>query len=311
MMIEHVFITGASGCVGHYVVEALASDPRYHLHLLVRDPSRLRFEWAGRPNITLMVGDVLDLERFAPVFSEMDHMVYIAAAWGEPISYEINYRIPQRMFALANPERIKQIINFSTASILDSDNQLLPEADSAGTDYIRSKYLACRELDNHPLRETITTVFPTLIFGGSPVHPKSHLTSGLQEVERWLWLARFVTLDGTLHFIHARDIARIVQHVLLHGSSERRLVLGNAAMSVDQLLAELCAAYGVKRERTWDLTAFATQVAGMFNRRMNSWDHFSFQYRHFKYRTVNAETFGLPMDLSTVQAIVRQARGMA
>ena len=310
-MVEHVFITGASGCVGHYLVDELASDPRYHLHLLVRDPSRLRFDWAGRSNLSLVVGDVLDLERFAPMLAEMDHMIYAAAAWGDPVSYEINFHAPHRMFALANPERIKQIVNFSTASILDPDNELLPEAEKEGTDYIRSKYLACKHLDEHPFMDRITTVFPTLIFGGSDRHPSSHLTSGLKEVERWLPLARFVTLEGTLHFIHARDIARIVKHVLVNSSNERRLVLGNAAMSVDRLLPELCEAYGVKRGPKVDLTAMATQVTRLFNRRMNSWDHFSLRYRHFTYHTVNAETYGLPIDLTNLQAIVNEARSHA
>lgn len=309
-MKEHVFITGASGCVGHYLIDALADDPRYHLHLLVRDPSRLRCDWASRSNVSLVVGDVLDLERFAPLLFEMDHMIYLAAAWGDPISYETNFRVPHRMFAMSNPERIKQIVNFSTASILDADNQLLAAAATEGTDYIRSKYLGCKHLDEHPLKDTITTVFPTLIFGGSPHHPTSHLSSSLKDMKSWLSLARFVTLEGTLHFIHARDIARIVKHVLEHGSSQRRLVLGNAAMSVDQLLEELCAAYGVKRGAKVNLSSVATQVTNLFNRRMNSWDHFSLRYRHFTYRTVNAETFGLPSDLATIEEIVCEAKGL-
>lgn len=304
--VERVFVTGISGCVGHYLFDELAADPRYHLYLLVRDASRLRFDYR-RPNVTLVAGDFLDIERHAPLLAEMDHMIHVAAAWGEPVSYEVNYRLAHRMFALADPARIKRIVNFSTASILDSENRPLAAADAHGTDYIRSKYLCRVHLDEHPLRERILTVYPTLIFGGSDRHPTSHLSSGLEDVPRWLGLARHLSLDGTLHFIHARDIARIVTHALAHEVPDDHLVLGNPAMSVDELIEALCRAFGRKRGLRLDLTPALGLLSRLFERQMNSWDRFSAGYRHFRYRTVNAATFGLPEDLTTLEAIVQEA----
>lgn len=305
-MAEHVFITGISGCVGHYLFDALAADPRYHLHLLVRDVSRLRFDYR-RPNVSIVGGDFLDIERHAPLLAEMDHLIHVAAAWGEPVSYEVNYRLAHRMFELADPQRVKRIVNFSTASILDSENCPLEAADRHGTDYIRSKYLCRVRLDAHPLRDRILTVYPTLIFGGSDRHPASHLSSGLKDVERWLGLLRFLTLDGTLHFIHARDIARIVKHALENEVSDDHLVLGNPAMSIDELIEALCRAFGTSRGARFDLTPALGVLSKLFASRMNSWDHFSMQYRHFRYRTVSAATFGLPEDLTTIEAIVQEA----
>lgn len=302
---QHVFITGISGCVGHYLFDELADDPRYHLHLLVRDVGRLRFDYR-RPNVSIVGGDFLDIERHAPLLAQMDHLIHVAAAWGEPVSYEVNYRLAHRMFELADPERVKRIVNFSTASILDSENRPLSEADAHGTDYIRSKYLCRVHLDEHPLRDRILTVYPTLIFGGSDRHPTSHLSSGLEDVRHWLGLLRFLSLDGTLHFIHARDIARIVKHALEHEVAEDHLVLGNPELSVDELIDALCRAYGVSRLARIDLTPALGLISKLFADRMNSWDRFSAGYRHFRYRTVNASTFGLPEDLSTLEAIVRE-----
>ena len=39
-------------------------------------------------------------------------------------------------------------------------------------------------------------------------YPVSYLTSGLKEIGKWLWLARFLKLDSKFHFIHANDIAQ-------------------------------------------------------------------------------------------------------
>ncbi|HEY9855164.1 MAG TPA: NAD(P)-dependent oxidoreductase [Stenomitos sp.] len=303
---ERVFITGISGCVGHYLFDELADDPRYHLYLLVRDVARLRFDY-NRPNVTLVAGDFLDIERHAPLLAQMDHLIHVAAAWGEPVSYEVNYRLAHRMFELADPARVKRIVNFSTASILDSENRPLKAADDHGTDYIRSKYLCRVHLDEHPLRDRILTVYPTLIFGGSDRHPTSHLSSGLRDLPRWLGLARFLSLEATLHFIHARDIARIVKYALEHEVPEDHLVLGNPAMSADELIDGLCRAYGVARGFRIDLTPALGLLSKVFAGQMNSWDRFSAQYRHFRYRTVNAATFGLPGDLSTIEAIVAES----
>lgn len=306
-MTEHVFITGISGCVGHYLFDELASDPRYHLHLLVREPNRLGFRPEDHPNVCVVQGDMRDIERHAERVFEMDHIIHVAAAWGEAISYEVNYRLAHRLFAMANPARIRRMIAFSTASVLDAENRLLTAADEHGTDYIRSKYLACKHLDAHPFGDRIVTVFPTLVFGGSETHPYSHLSKGLPDVKPWLALARFLTLDGTLHFIHARDIARIVHHVLVHGSPEEYLVLGNPASSVEGLIEGLCQAFGVRRGRVRiDLTAALGVIGALFRSRMNTWDRFSMRYRHFRYQTVNAETFGLDGDLVSLEAIVRE-----
>jgi len=38
---ESIFITGASGCVGHYVVDQLKK--KYQLFLLVRNPEKLKY----------------------------------------------------------------------------------------------------------------------------------------------------------------------------------------------------------------------------------------------------------------------------
>ncbi|HEY9900201.1 MAG TPA: NAD(P)-dependent oxidoreductase [Pantanalinema sp.] len=307
-MTEHVFITGISGCVGHYLFDALAGDPRYHLHLLVRDVSRLRFDYQDRPNVSIVAGDLMDIERHAELLGRMDHIIHVAAAWGEAVSYEVNHRIPFRMFELADPGRIKRLVYFATASVLDQDNRLLAPAEEHGTDYIRSKYQACAQLDAHPLGDRIVAVFPTLIFGGGARQPLSHLSSGLSDVGRWLSIARFLTLEGTLHFIHARDIARIVAHVLSHEVPERWLVLGNPELSVDQMIDQLCAAFGRRRPRLLrlDLTPMLGLIERLVGSGFNTWDRYSLKHRHFRYRTVNAETFGLPSDLSTLGAVVRE-----
>lgn len=300
---KHVFVTGATGCVGHYVVERLLERPDVMLHLLVRDPARMRLA-LKHERVTLIPGDMLEIDRQAERLSEMDAVVHLATAWGDPVAYDINVAATHAMFRHALSGRCRRVLYFSTASILGSDNLPLTAADRLGTDYIRSKYLAYQGLADLPRREAVVTMFPTLIFGGGPEHPVSHLSRGLEQVLRYLWLLRYFRLDGSLHFIHADDIARMVAHLIDAPAPAADLVLGNAPTTVDEVLDALCEVYALPRERTLDLAPVAAAVARLAGKRMTDWDRFCLEQRHFRYQAVNPRALGLAPGIETLHDVV-------
>ncbi len=304
----NVFITGISGCVGHYVFDALAENPDLHLYLLVRDPARLRFD-PHRPNVTLVTGDARNLSSQADLLATMDAIVHIAAGWGESAAYEVNREATFAMLDMADPARLTKLILFSTASVLDSENQLLDAAGTDGTDYIKSKYLCLRDLPSHPLADRVITLFPTLVFGGDAKHPSSHLNGGLGDALKWAGIARWLRLEASFHFVHGRDIAQVVQHVLLNDVSDRRMVLGNPETTIAEMLESL-ATHAGKPYRGWiDLTPLLELVALLFKSRMNAWDRFCMRYRFFRYRVVSPETFGMTSAYPTLKDILRAAEG--
>ncbi len=304
----NVFITGISGCVGHYVFDALADMPDLHMYLLVRDPAKLRFD-ANRPNVTLVRGDARDMSPHADLFKTMDAIIHIAAGWGEEAAYQVNRDATFAMLDMADPARLQKMLLFSTASVLDRENQLLDAAGTDGTDYIKSKYLCLRDLPAHPLAEKVITLFPTLVFGGDDAHPSSHLNGGLPDALKWVGLARWLSLDATFHFVHGRDIAQVVKHVLLNEVSERRLVLGGRETTIREMLETLSTHAG-KRYRGWvNLDPLLELVAIAFRNKMNAWDRFCMRYRHFKYRVVSPETFGMNSAYPTLKDVLQGNRG--
>ncbi|XTZ12966.1 MAG: SDR family oxidoreductase, partial [cyanobacterium endosymbiont of Rhopalodia inflata] len=48
---KRIFLTGASGCIGHYMTEALIQETAHELFLLVRNPEKLQVDYKARPNI--------------------------------------------------------------------------------------------------------------------------------------------------------------------------------------------------------------------------------------------------------------------
>lgn len=300
-----VFITGASGCVGHYLVDALSPD--YDLHLLVRNPSKLRFDPAERSNIHIVQDDLANIAAHADLLKQMDMCVHVATAWGGAASWDVNVKGTHELLSLLDPARVRRIVHFSTASILGRDMKPLPEADKYGSDYIRSKYRGYLELPQEPLYDRLVTVFPTLIFGGDATHPISHLSTGVPILKRYLRILKHLGIEAKFHFIHARDIGRIVRWILAAPDVEKDYVMGNAPVTFAEFMQQAAAFYGQKAGWQWPLDpAAAYRFATTFGVKMGEWDRFCLDYKYAVYPAVNAPVLGLPDDLSTLAGILAE-----
>src|SRR3989338_2712337 len=110
-MVKNIFITGISGCVGHYIFDQLSRDPDYHLYLLVRDPKRLRFDPKKFPNVTVIQDELKNAAKYADILKECDYLIHLAAGWGV---IDINYDPAVNLMTHLYPARDNKIIYFST-----------------------------------------------------------------------------------------------------------------------------------------------------------------------------------------------------
>lgn len=302
-----IFVTGASGCIGHYLCEALIQQTEHELFLFVRNPNKLKVDCHARPGIHVLTGDLREIARYSEVLKTAEVLIHTATSWGgveEDVSKTIE------LMAFLEPETCQQVIYFSTASILDRQNNLLPEAGEIGTDYIRSKYACYCQLSSLKIANKITYIFPTLVFGGDENKPYSHLSAGLSDVTKWMGLIRWFKADGSFHFLHAKDIAQIVVYLVDNPpeiSANRKYILGNPRLTVDQAVEQICA-YLKKRiyfrlplSRKW-----VNFFIAAFRLKMQAWDKFSLEYRHFTHEnTVTPATFGLPIYCPTVADVLK------
>lgn len=321
---RRILITGASGCVGQYIAENLLANSDAHLLLLVRDPSKLSAVPVDHPRVTLLVGDLRELGPHAAAIASADRIIHTATAWGDPERAQaVNVVAVKELLRLTDPDRLQQVIYFSTASILDRRLQLLPEAMAYGTEYIQTKAACLQDLERHPLAPRIVAVFPTLVFGGAvggaDPHPTSYLTAGLKEALGWLWLARWLRTEASFHFIHAADIATVCAHLATtpHGPNPepdqgpvRRLVLGQAPITINAAVAALC-----RWRRVWvppigiDLRGWLIEgLIKLLRIEVNAWDRFSIRQRHFVHQPVSPpERFGLVSLAPSLDAVLETA----
>lgn len=311
MTSKRIFVTGASGCIGHYLVETLIQETTHDLFLLVRDPNKLKVDCNVRPGVTVLQGDMRDIEQFSDLLKTMNCAILAATSWGGPQEvFDINVVKTIRLMNLLDPDLCEHVIYFSTASILDRTNQPLKEAGEIGTDYIRSKYLCYKQLDKLAITPKITTLFPTLLLGGDDRKPLSHISSGIAQVMQGIGLLRFFQVDGSFHFIHAKDVAQIVRHLVDHPPAlgeSRDLVLGNAAMTVNQAVEEACAYFGKRIYFRIPLTLkLANFLIALLRIKVADWERFAMRYRHFVHTNpVTPASFGEPVYCATFTDILK------
>ena len=314
---KRIFMTGASGCIGHYMVESLLENTNDELYLLVRNPDRLQFDYQANPRIHLLVGDMSRVDEYSDLLRDIHVAILAATAWGgRSETYDINVDKTLSLINLLNPEVCERIIYFSTASILDRENKLLLPANQFGHDYIRTKYQCFSQLAHQPIADKIIAVFPTLVFGGEENKPYSHLSAGITDVTKWIGLIRWFSLDGSFHFIHARDIAEVITYLVEHPEyaldpknakeGVECLILGNPAISVDKAIAEITNYFNKKVYLRVPLYIWLTNIfIRLFRIQMDTWSRFSLDYRHFTYTDpVTPASFGMDNYCSTVKELM-------
>ena len=305
---EIILITGASGCVGQYIVNWLIENSNSELFLWVRDPKKITSISLENPRIKVLVGDLRQSKKFKKELSEVNRVIHTATAWGDPKrTKEVNIEAVKNLLNLLNPSNIKQIIYFSTASVLDRNLNLLPEAFTYGTEYIQTKAQCLTELEAHKLSTKIIAVFPTLVFGGrldgKSKFPTSYLTEGLRDAFKWIWLARWIKVFSRFHFIHAADIAFICGHLATSDfkpaqpSSEsniKKLVLGQPQTNIDIAIRTILEWKGMRRVPQIPLWTWLVELLTiLLPIQITNWDRFSLRQRHFIHEPVTTpETFG-------------------
>ena len=110
-METNIFITGATGCIGHYALMELRDTfPTAHLHIQVRDISRFKMDIKDWNNITFYDGGMDDIKRCKDCLKTVDYVVHIATVWGYDL--DVNLRINRdrtlEMFNYCDPERLKK-----------------------------------------------------------------------------------------------------------------------------------------------------------------------------------------------------------
>jgi nucleoside-diphosphate-sugar epimerase len=252
----------------------------------------------------MLLGWIENIEQHAKLLKETDYLVHLAAAWG---GEDENYKCTLKLFNLLDPLRCQRIIYFSTASILDENNQALEAALRFGTPYIRSKYKIYKELKNLRTYERIRIIFPTAIIGGNENHPYSHVAESFRLLPKWIKLVRFFSFDGGFHFIHAEDLAKAAKYLLKHETAQNEYVMGNDYVTLDELIDKACERLQVpKRIKIPIPINFILFLIRLLKVKIDPWGYFSLSCRHFRYNVTRLNDFGIESRVGRMEKILEE-----
>jgi nucleoside-diphosphate-sugar epimerase len=123
---------------------------------------------------------------------------------------------------------------------------------------------------------------------------------------KYIGLVRWFQADGSFHFIHAKDIAQVVNYLIENPAPESKIVLGNQRTTANQAVEEICTYLNKKIYFRIPLSlTIANFFIKVFNLQMEAWDRFAMNYRHFTHiKTYTPADFGLKNYCSTLDDVL-------
>jgi len=246
-----VFLTGATGFVGHHVARALAAEGA-DLRLLVRKTSNL----ANLEGISgdTHVGDLSEPDTLKPALSGCDAVVHVAADYRlwipDPAAmYRANVEGTRELLRLAREAGVPRVVytssvatmHFRTDGIVINEDTPVSLADMVGH-YKRSKFMAEREaLAAAQAGQQVMILNPT-----SPIGANDRKPTPTGHIVLDFLNGKFPAyMDTGLNLVDVAEVARAHVAALTKGKPGRRYILGGENLTLKQILDKMSAITGI------------------------------------------------------------------
>ncbi|MGO9434935.1 MAG: hopanoid-associated sugar epimerase [Terracidiphilus sp.] len=251
-----VFLTGATGFVGHHVAKALAAEGA-DLRLLVRKSSNLK-NLEGIPGESV-VGDLARPDSFAPALTGCDAVMHVAADYrlwirDPDTMYRANVDGTRDLLRLAREAKIRRVVytssvatmHFRTDGIVVNEDTPVTLADMVGH-YKRSKFLAEQQaIAAAQDGQQVIILNPTTPIGPNDAKPTPTGRILVDFLNR-----KFPAyVDTGLNLVDVAEVARTHVTALNKGKPGRRYILGGENLTLKQILDKMSAITGIPSPTT-------------------------------------------------------------
>jgi dihydroflavonol-4-reductase len=246
-----IFLTGATGFVGHHVARALA-DSGAKLRLLVRKTSNLA-NLEGIDGET-EVGDLSNPASYASALKGCDAVVHVAADYrlwirDPEAMYRANVEGTRDLLKLARDAGIKRFVYTSSVATMHfrRDGMVINEdtpvslRDMVGH-YKRSKFLAEQQaIAAAADGQRVIILNPT-----TPIGPNDSKPTPTGRIFVDFLNGRFPAyMDTGLNLVDVAEVARAHVSALTKGQSGHRYILGGENLTLKQILDKMAAITGL------------------------------------------------------------------
>ncbi len=246
-----IFLTGATGFVGHHVAKALAAEGA-DLRLLVRKTSNLA-NLEGIRGET-QVGDLAEPESLRSAISGCDAVVHVAADYRlwipDPAAmYRANVDGTRELLRIAREAHVPRVVytssvatmHFRTDGIVINEDTPVSLADMVGH-YKRSKFMAEQEaVCAAGQGQQVVILNPT-----TPIGPNDAKPTPTGRIFVDFLNGKFPAyVDTGLNLVDVSEIARAHVLALTKGTPGRRYILGGENLTLKQILDKMSAITGI------------------------------------------------------------------
>jgi dihydroflavonol-4-reductase len=247
----NVFVTGATGFVGHHVAKALAAEGA-DLRLLTRKSSNLA-NLEGIPGETV-VGDLSDPSSLRSALQGCDAVVHVAADYRlwipDPAAmYRANVDGTRELLRMAREAQVKRFVytssvatvRFFTNGIVSNEDTPVSLKDMVGH-YKRSKFLAEQEgIKAAQSGQQVIILNPT-----TPIGPNDRKPTPTGRIFVDFLNRKFPAyVDTGLNLVDVSEVARAHVLALTKGTPGRRYILGGENLTLKQILDKMSAITGI------------------------------------------------------------------
>ncbi len=246
-----VFVTGATGFIGHHVAKALAAEGA-NLRLLVRKTSNLA-NLEGIPGET-EVGDLAQPESFASALKGCDAVVHVAADYRlwipDPTAmYRANVEGTRELLRMAREAGVPRVVytssvatmHFRTDGLIVNEDTPVKLADMVGH-YKRSKFMAEQQaIAAAQDGQQVIILNPT-----SPIGPNDRKPTPTGHIILDFLNGKFPAyMDTGLNLVDVDEVARAHVAALTKGTPGNRYILGGENLTLKQILDKMSAITGI------------------------------------------------------------------
>lgn len=251
-----IFVTGATGFVGHHVASALAEQGA-DLRLLVRSTSNVA-NLEGIKGDT-HVGDLAAPETLRPALAGCDAVMHVAADYRlwirDPENmYRANVDGTRELLRLARDAGVRRVVytssvatmQFFTNGVVSNEDTPVSIKDMVGH-YKRSKFLAEQEaIKAAQAGQQVMILNPTTPIGPNDAKPTPTGRIFVDFLNR-----KFPAyVDTGLNLVDVSEVARTHVLALGKGTPGRRYILGGENLTLKQILDKMAAITGIPSPRT-------------------------------------------------------------
>jgi len=251
-----IFLTGATGFVGHHVAKALAAEGA-DLRLLVRKTSSLK-NLEGIPGDTV-VGDLASPESFRSALAGCDAVMHVAADYRlwirDPAAmYRANVDGTRDLLRLAREAKVPRVVytssvatmHFFTNGIVSNEDTPVSLKDMVGH-YKRSKFLAEQQaIAAAQNGQQVMILNPT-----TPIGPNDAKPTPTGRIFVDFLNHKFPAyVDTGLNIVDVNEVARTHVAALSKGTPGRRYILGGENLTLKQILDKMSAITGIPSPTT-------------------------------------------------------------